>query len=215
MRQKPASRRSARVPGSPTPRLSDSPLPPLPDYLAPGLDIIFVGINPGIQSAQAGHYYANPRNPFWLLLYKAGLTPRRLQPEEDHLMPTFGYGITDIVKRPSRGAADLTTTDFHKSRRILKEKLLACQPRIICFNSKTGFVNFFGPGAFRRFGRQKVTVGASRVFVMPSTSPANARIPLAVKLGYFRALRRWRDVLTERGPGARGQGLDQPPIPNT
>lgn len=170
----------------------------LPDYLAPGLDVIFVGINPGEQSARAGHYYANPRNPFWRLLYEAGLTPRQLRPEEDHLLLTLGYGITDIVKRPSRGVGDLTTADFRRGRRILEEKLRACQPRIVCFNSKTGFVNFFGPGVFKCFGRQEVTVGASRVFVMPSTSPANAGIPLTAKLRYFRALRRWRDVLADR-----------------
>jgi TDG/mug DNA glycosylase family protein len=168
---------------------------PLPDYLAPDLDVIFVGINPGVQSARAGHYYANPRNPFWRLLHEAGLTPRELRPDQDHLLPTFGYGITDIVKRPSRGAADLSPTDFRQGRLILEEKLLTCQPQIVCFNGKTGFINFFGPGASRRFGRQAVTIGASRVFVVPSTSPANAGTPIFVKLRYFRALRQWREDL--------------------
>ncbi len=193
--RKTSSRRVARVPSRLSAKLPDCRVAQLPDYLAPGLDIVFVGINPGVQSAQAGHYYANPRNPFWRLLYEAGLTPRQLRPDEDHLLPTFGYGITDIVKRPSRGVADLTTTDFRRGRRILEGKLVACQPRIVCFNSKTGFVNFFGPAAFRRFGRQAVTIGAPRVFVMPSTSPANAGTPVATKLRHFRALRRWRDAL--------------------
>jgi double-stranded uracil-DNA glycosylase len=175
-----------------------STLPPLPDYLAPGLDIIFVGINPGEQSARAGHYYANPRNPFWLLLHRAGLTPRQLRPDEDHLLLTFGCGLTDIVKRPSRGLADLASAEFRRGRPVLEEKLLRYQPRIVCFNSKTGFVNFFGAGIFRRFGRQDVTIGASRVFVLPSTSPANAGTPVAAKLRYFRALRRWRDAVTLR-----------------
>ncbi len=215
MRRKTASRRSARFPGSSIVRLSDSPLPLLPDYLAPDLDIVFVGINPGIQSARAGRYYANPRNPFWLLLSRAGLTPRQLRPDEDRLLPGFGYGITDIVKRPSRGVADLTAADFRRGRRALEEKLLRCHPRIVCFNSKTGFVNFFGPRAFSRFGRQDVTIGVSRVFVMPSTSPANAGIPFGVKLRYFRALRRWRDANTRQGLGAGGQGLDQSLLPNT
>jgi len=187
--------------------LPDCRVAQLPDYLGPGLDVVFVGINPGMQSARAGHYYANPRNPFWLLLHEAGLTPRQLRPDEDHLLSTLGYGITDIVKRPSRGVADLTAADFRRGRRILEEKLLVHKPRIVCFNGKTGFVNFFGPGAFRRFGRQDVMIGASRVFVMPSTSPANAGIPNAVKLRYFRALRRWRDTLVgheaARGPGIR------------
>ena len=173
-------------------------LPQLPDYLAPGLDIVFVGINPGEQSARAGHYYANPRNPFWLLLHRANLTPRQLRPDEDHLMPRFGCGLTDIVKRPSRGVTDLTAPDFRRGRPILEEKLLRYRPRIVCFNGKTGFVNFFGPGVFRRFGRQDVTIGASRVFVLPSTSPANAGTPLTAKLRHFQALRRWRDLLADR-----------------
>ncbi|HSB82379.1 MAG TPA: mismatch-specific DNA-glycosylase [Candidatus Methylomirabilis sp.] len=197
-RQKSTPRRSVRFSGSPIPRLSDSPLPPLPDYLASGLDIVFVGINPGEQSARAGHYYANPRNPFWLLLHRAGLTPQQLRPDEDHLLLTFGCGLTDVVKRPSRGLADLASADFRRGRPILEEKLLRYQPRIVCFNSKTGFVNYFGAGIFRRFGRQHVRIGASRVFVLPSTSPANAGTPVAVKLRYFRALRRWRDTLTLR-----------------
>ena len=179
------------------PGLPDRRIAQLPDYLRKGLAIIFVGINPGVQSARAGHYYANPRNPFWLLLYRAGLTPRQLRPDEDHLLPTFGYGITDIVKRPSRGVADLTAADFRQGRRILNEKLLARQPRIVCFNSKTGFVHFFEPAAFRRFGPQEVTIGGCRVFVMPSTSPANAGFPFSAKLRHFRALRRWRDTLTQ------------------
>jgi TDG/mug DNA glycosylase family protein len=167
----------------------------LPDYLAPGLDIIFVGINPGVQSARAGHYYANPRNPFWRLLYQAGLTPRELRPEEDHLLPTLGYGLTDIVKRPSRGVADLRPPEFRRGRQVLEEKLRARQPLIVCFNGKTGFANFFGAERFKRFGIQAVMIGASRVFVVPSTSPANAGVPVFAKLRYFRALRHWREDL--------------------
>ncbi len=198
-KQRSTSHRIARLPGTPRVRRVPGTLrvrcAQLPDYLRSGLDIVFIGINPGMQSARAGHYYANPRNPFWRLLHEAGLTPRPLRPDEDHLLPTFGYGITDIVKRPSRGVADLTAADFRRGRRVLEEKLLADQPRIACFNSKTGFDNFFGPGTFRRFGRQDVMIGASRVFVMPSTSPANAGTPIAMKRRYFRSLRRWRDAL--------------------
>ncbi len=175
-------------------------LPPLPDYLAPGLDIVFVGINPGERSARIGHYYGNPRNPFWRLLHEAGLTPRQLHPEEDHLLPTFGIGITDIVKRPSRGVGDLAGAEFRRGRPALEAKLLAARPRIASFNSVTAFVRYFGPAAFRRFGRQRVMIGGSRVFVMPSTSPANAGVPLAAKRRSFLALRRWRDTLTRDPP---------------
>jgi len=170
-------------------------LPPLPDHLAPNLDIVFVGINPGERSARIGHYYGNPRNPFWRLLHEAGLTPRELKPQEDRLLPTFGIGITDIVKRPSRGVGDLAGLEFRRGRPALEAKLLAARPRIVCFNSVTAFVRYFGAHAFRRFGRQRVTIGTSRVFVVPSTSPANAGVPLAAKRRYVVALRRWRDAL--------------------
>ena len=63
---------------------------PLPDYVAPGLRLLFVWINPGLVSAAAEHYYANPRNAFWRLLYEGGVTPVRLRPDEDARMPAFG-----------------------------------------------------------------------------------------------------------------------------
>ena len=178
-----------------SPRDPIGALPPLPDYLGPGLDIVFVGINPGERSARIGHYYGNPRNPFWRLLDEAGLTPRELKPQEDRLLPTFGIGITDIVKRPSRGVGDLAGAEFRRGRPALEAKLLAARPRIVCFNGVTAFAHTFGPRAFRRFGRQRVMIGPSRVFVIPSTSPANAGVPLAAKRRSFAALRRWRDAL--------------------
>jgi TDG/mug DNA glycosylase family protein len=168
---------------------------PLPDYLAPGLKLLFVGINPGLISAAAGHYYANPRNPFWRLLNEAGLTPRLLTPDQDHLLPDFGYGLTDIVKRPSRGAADLKWREFQDGRQRLVSLIERFRPRAVCFNSKTAFEGFFGKSACERLGPQTCAIAGAPVFVLPSTSPANAGTPLAVKLEYFRALKRWLDSL--------------------
>ncbi len=165
----------------------------LPDYLAPGLKILFVGINPDLISAAAGHYYANPRNPFWRLLYEAGLTPMPLRPDEDAQMPSFGYGLTDIIKRPSRGAGDLRRGEFVASRQRLLRLVKRFKPYAICFNSKTAFEGYFGKGIFRNFGPQSVTLANVPVFVLPSTSPANAAVPLAVKCRHFRALKIWLD----------------------
>lgn len=167
----------------------------LPDYLAPGLKLLFVGINPGLISAAAGHYYANPRNPFWRLLYEAGLTPVLLMPDEDAQMPSFGYGLTDIVKRPSRGAGDLKSGEFAASRQRLLRLVKRFKPYAICFNSKTAFEGYFGKGIFRKFGPQSVTIANVPVFVLPSTSPANAAIPLTVKRRYFKALKVWIETL--------------------
>lgn len=168
---------------------------PLPDYLAPGIELLFVGINPGLISAAAGHYYANPRNPFWRLLHEAGLTPSQLEPDEDHRMPELGYGLTDIVKRPSRGARDLKSREFTASRLRLAETVKRCPPRAICFNSKTAFEGYFGKGIFRGFGPQSITLAGTPVFVLPSTSPANAAVPLAVKRRYFKSLKAWLENL--------------------
>lgn len=159
--------------------------------MAPGLRLLFVGINPGLVSAAAGHYYANPRNTFWRLLHEGGLTPVRLRPEEDARLPTFGYGLTDIVKRPSRGAADLKPAEFAAGRRRLARLVGQLRPRAVCFNGKIAFEGAFGKGTCRRFGSQPVRLNGVPVFVLPSTSPANAAVPLAVKRRHFQALRAW------------------------
>jgi len=171
--------------------------PPLPDYVAPGLRLLFVGINPGIISAKAGHYYANPRNTFWRLLYEAGLTPVCLRPEDDARLPTLDFGLTDIVRRPSRGAADLKGKEFFAGRRRLTQLVEHFKPQAICFNGKTAFEGYFGRRAFRRFGPQAARLADTPVFVLPSTSPANAAIPLAVKRRHFRALRAWVETVAK------------------
>lgn len=168
---------------------------PLPDHLAPQLRLLFVGINPGLISATAGHYYANPRNTFWRLLHEAQLTPVRLRPEEDCRLLEFGYGLTDIVKRPSRGARDLKAPEYTAGRKRLARLIRHFKPRAVCFNSKTAFEGFFGKGTCHRFGLQAVRLADRPVFVLPSTSPANAAVPLAVKRRHFRALNAWLQSL--------------------
>jgi TDG/mug DNA glycosylase family protein len=167
----------------------------LPDYVVPGLKLLFIGINPGLLSAAAGHYYANPRNPFWRLLHQAQMTPINLPPEEDSRLPEFGYGLTDIVKRPSRGANDLARSEFVGNQRRLLKLVQRFKPRAVCFNSKTAFEGFFGRGSCRRLGPQIRKLDTVPAFVLPSTSPRNAATPLAVKLGYFKALRKWLEKL--------------------
>lgn len=163
--------------------------------MAPGLRLLFVGINPGLISAAAGHYYANPRNAFWRLLHEGGLTPVRLRPDEDARMPAFGYGLTDIVKRPSRRAGDVKPAEFVAGRRRLARLVERAKPRAVCFNGKTAFEGAFGTEACRRFGPQAVRLAGAPVFVLPSTSPANAAVPLAVKRRHFRALKAWLETL--------------------
>lgn len=116
-------------------RLSPLPdLPGLPDILAPGLRVVFVGSNPSIRAGQTGHYYAHPGNRFYPLLFAVGLTPRRLQPEEDTLLPTFGIGLTDLYDRPSRRADDVPDTVYRAGQARLIEKMAQYQPQWVCCN---------------------------------------------------------------------------------
>jgi TDG/mug DNA glycosylase family protein len=158
------SRHTAPVP--------DPAAPPdltLPDILAPGLDVVFVGINPSLSSAERGQYFARPSNAFWRLLSASGLVPERLGPADGPRLPTFGIGLTDIVKRATHDAAALSVAEFAAGREALREKLLRYRPAVVCFVGKLAWRRFH-PGANTPFGRQRERIGDTAVFVMPSTS---------------------------------------------
>ncbi len=141
----------------------------LPDILAPGLDLIFVGINPSIYSAERGQYFARPSNMFWRCLNTSGLVPEPLGPADTARILQFGIGLTDIVKRATHDAAEVTAAEFAAGREVLREKLVTAAPAAVCFVGKIAYQHF----SRRRvlpFGLQAETVGDAAVFVMPSTS---------------------------------------------
>ena len=153
----------------------------LPDYLRPGLDIVFVGINPGLTSAKAGHYFFNPRNRFWAAFNAAALALEPLGPKTDSRALDYGIGFTDVVKRPTRQMSELRAADYRAGAPVLREKLLACGPLVVCFNGLTGFkhyTRYTGGPAGAAIGLQTIRIGTSRVYVLPSTSPANAAVSL-------------------------------------
>ncbi len=145
----------------------------LSDYLAPDLDIVFVGINPGEYSARVGHYFARKQNLFWAALNESGLVPVRLGPEDDYRLPQFGLGLTDIVKRATPNASTLTREEFVVGGRLLRAKLEPLRPRVICFNGLQGYRTAFDRKA--ALGPQTARWGESRLYIVPSTSPLNAR----------------------------------------
>ena len=163
--------------------------PDLPDYLRPGLRLVFVGFNPGERSARIGHYYAGRGNQFWNFLSESGLTPDHLKPEDDHRMLEFGFGLTDIVKRWSTSISGLSKVDLRHGLPVLKSKLLQAAPAAIAFNGKTGFGWFQGSKA--ELGAQSSLFGSSRIYVLPSTSGRNGSLSRSEKLGYFLELKRW------------------------
>ena len=174
----------------------------LPDYLRPGLDIVLIGLNPSTRSVQAGRYFANPRNRFWAALSKANFVGRSVGSEDDAALLADGIGFTDVVKRPTSQASGLTASDYRRDAPILREKLLRHAPRIACFHGLTAYRAYLRHGEGIRapgnieLGRQDLMIGASRVFVLPNPSPANARYSLDDLAHWYRELHRWRVELT-------------------
>jgi TDG/mug DNA glycosylase family protein len=159
----------------------------VPDVLSPGLACIFCGINPGRVSAAAAAHFANPRNDFWRLLHDGGFTPRLFQPSEQFELLALGWGVTNAAFRTTPGSGDLRRGDFDAARleRVARE----LEPRAIAFVGKEAYRGVFG----RRpdLGPQLRTLGTTGLFVLPSTSPANAAVPYDERLRWFRALRDW------------------------
>jgi len=158
----------------------------VPDVLAPGLRVVFCGINPGRVSGAARAHFANPRNDFWRLLHEAGLTPRLLDPSEQFALLEYGYGLTNAAYRTTPGSGDLRSADFAGSAERLERLALDLRPGFIAFVGKEAY-----RGAFRErpeLGLQERTLGETRLFVLPSTSPANAAVPYAERLRWFREL---------------------------
>jgi TDG/mug DNA glycosylase family protein len=163
------------------------PFRTLPDYLAPDLELVFVGINPGLYAVQQGHYFARRTNRFWPAFSRSHLSApirsalRRdeLRREDDSALLVFGIGFTDVVKLPSRNASDLLPVHFQQWAPRLLARLERYHPRVACFHGVTAFGNFAVHGLAERkakweLGPQTRTAGRTRLFVVPNPSPANA-----------------------------------------
>ncbi len=171
-------------------RVADASTTPssVPDVLAPRLRCVFCGINPGRVSASAAAHFANPRNDFWRLLHDAGFTPRRFEPSEQFDLLPLGYGVTNAAYRTTPGSGDLRRNDFDRAR--LEAAAVELRPNAIAFVGKEAYRGLFAERA--ELGPQLRTVGDGiGLFVLPSTSPANAAVPYEERLRWFRALHDW------------------------
>ena len=156
--------------------------------LEPGLRVIFCGINPGRVSAAAGAHFANPRNDFWRLLHAAGFTPRLLDPGEQFEAPRYGIGLTNAAFRTTPGSGDLRRADFAGAAERLERIAHELRPGAIAFVGKEAYRGAFGERP--QLGLQERRLGDTLLFVLPSTSPANAAVGWEERLGWFRELRR-------------------------
>ncbi len=173
---------------SPSPKQPESAIP---DVLAPGLRVLFCGINPGRVSAAAQAHFANPRNDFWRLLHAAGFTPRLLEPPEQFELLTYGIGVTNAAARTTPGSGDLRKADFAGAAERLERIAAELKPAWIGFVGKEAYRGAFGERP--ELGAQKRRLATTRLFVLPSTSPANAAVPWEERLRWFEELSRASD----------------------
>jgi TDG/mug DNA glycosylase family protein len=150
--------------------------------------VVFCGINPGRVSAAAATHFANPRNDFWRLLHAAGFTPRLLEPSEQFELPGYGVGVTNAAPRTTPGSGDLRRADFAGSAERLERIAVELAPRFVGFVGKEAYRGTFGERP--DLGRQARRLAGTELFVLPSTSPANAAVPYRERLRWFRALRK-------------------------
>jgi TDG/mug DNA glycosylase family protein len=170
-------------PRSPSPKQPDSAIP---DVLGPDLRVLFCGINPGRVSAAAHAHFANPRNDFWRLLQAARFTPRVLDPVEQFELLSFRLGVTNAAARTTPGSGDLRRSDFTGSAERLSQLAEELEPEWIGFVGKEAYRGAFNERA--QFGVQERQLANTQLFVLPSTSPANAAVPWLERERWFQEL---------------------------
>ena len=158
------------------------------DVIRPGLQVLFCGINPGLYTAAVGHHFARPGNRFWKALHEGGFTDRLLSPFEERELLQFGYGITNVVRRTTASADQLTSDEIIKGGQLLTAKVRRYQPSCLAV---------LGVGAYRtafqrpkaKIGQQAESIGKTSIWVLPNPSGLNANYQLADLSRLFRELR--------------------------
>ena len=162
----------------------------LPDVIAPDLDVLFCGINPGLYTAAVQCHFGRPGNRFWPTIHKAGFTPRQLRPDEQHELLRYGCGITNIVARATTAADELTRDELLAGARQLAKKVRRFRPRVLAV---------VGIGAYRtaferpraRVGLQSESIGSTAIWVLPNTSGLNANYRPEEFVRIYRELHDW------------------------
>ena len=170
----------------------------LPDYLAPGMRLLLVGINPSVYSVRQGHYFARKTSRFWPAFsrsrlsaeVRAGLGRDELGPEDDARLLAFGIGFTDVVKVPSSNAAQVTPALFAEWAPVLRRRIEHLQPNVAAFQGVTAYRAFeryaLGvPTSIAVLGPQETIIGRTHLFVVPNPSPANAHVRPADQVAWY------------------------------
>jgi len=168
----------------------------IPDLIAPGLDVLFCGINPGLYSAAIGRHFGRPGNRFWPALHRGGFTPRLFQPADQDQLLALGLGITNVVDRGSARADELTAAELRAGGVALAAKVVRYAPRWLAVLGVTAYRDAFDERKAST-GRQDRTIGPTRVWVLPNPSGLNASWTTPRLVGAFTDLRRAAGVGTD------------------
>ncbi|MFE6780185.1 G/U mismatch-specific DNA glycosylase [Streptomyces sp. NPDC057702] len=160
----------------------------VPDVVAPGLRVLFCGINPGLMSAATGHHFARPGNRFWPVLHASGFTPCRLRPDQERELLTYGLGITNVVARASARADELDAEEYREGGRVLRAKVARLRPAWLAVVGVTAYRVAFDDRK-ARVGPQPTPLGGTRVWVLPNPSGLNAHWNLASMAEEYARLR--------------------------
>ena len=159
------------------------------DVIAPGLRVLFCGINPGLYSGATGHHFARPGNRFWPTLHQAGFTPRLLDPSEERELLKLGYGITNLVPRATATADKLASEELVAGRQRLESKVKRYRPRVVAVLGISAYRTAFAQKA-ASLGPQSARLAGAAIWVLPNPSGLNAHYQLASLVEYFREVRK-------------------------
>jgi TDG/mug DNA glycosylase family protein len=170
----------------------------LSDRIRPGIQVLFVGINPGLRSAAVGHHFAGFSNRFWKLLYDSGLVAKRISCEDDVSLPDWGYGITNLVPRASAGIGELRREEYEAGCERLMRKVRAYRPLVVALVGVTLFRVLFpaSKSGAVSLGLQPETLGGAAVFVLPNPSGRNAHYSYPQMLQAFRGVKQYLATTT-------------------
>jgi TDG/mug DNA glycosylase family protein len=160
-----------------------------PDILAPGLDVVFCGINPGATAAADGHNFSNRSNRFWPVLHLAGFTDIRLQPQDERRLLEYRCGITAVVPRPTTRADEIRSEEFRQARQGFEAKMRRYAPRVIAFLGKRAFSAMIGKPEIA-WGRYPEQFAGAIAWILPNPSGLNRNFPLDALVAAYAELRR-------------------------
>ena len=162
---------------------------PLPDILAPGLDVVFCGINPGMRAAATGHHFMGRSNRFWKTVHLSGFTPELIDPLDDRKILDHRCGLTTVVERPTARADELLRDEFLLSSATLQKKMEKFKPRCLAFLGKPAYQALSGNSKLL-WGRQPETFGGTIVWILPNPSGLNRGFSLNDLVQAYQELRR-------------------------